>query len=229
MLSPGPSVAALCSPSADATREGGANTAAIAPSPGSAPMSEPRAAANRSPSSRPSTPAVCAAAISPRLCPSTTSGRTPGSTTARSARTPARRSRAASTSDRRGLRPRRAGRTSRRGARRRRVRRGAARRSGPTPRGTRLALVERRAHAHPLAGLSGVDERDLRRRPRPECFLRLHERLEPLAQRRRVTEHHSRAMIEMAASGAGGPRRVGEERIGGGAFGRQLFVAFVEP
>ena len=77
MPSAGPSDEALCASSAAATRAGGAKTAAIAPAPGSAPISEPRAAAKRSPSSKAKTPAVCAAAISPRLCPSTTSGRMP--------------------------------------------------------------------------------------------------------------------------------------------------------
>ena len=77
MLRPGPSDPAFCAATASATRFGGAKIAAIAPSPGSAPIRLPRAAAKRSPSSKPNTPAVCAAAISPRLCPSTTSGRMP--------------------------------------------------------------------------------------------------------------------------------------------------------
>ena len=52
MLTSGPRDAALCSSTAAATRSAGANTAAIAPFPGSAPISAPRCAANRSPSSR---------------------------------------------------------------------------------------------------------------------------------------------------------------------------------
>ena len=62
---------------AAATRSEGANTAAIAPPPGSDPITAPRRVAKRMPSSNSNTPAARAAAISPTLCPNTASGRIP--------------------------------------------------------------------------------------------------------------------------------------------------------
>ena len=76
ILSPTPPEDALASSTADATRSGGAKTAAMAPGSVSD-MRVPRVAANRMPSSRLYTPAARAAASSPTLCPTTTSGRTP--------------------------------------------------------------------------------------------------------------------------------------------------------
>ena len=92
-----------------------------------------------------------------------------------------------------------------------------------------LAPIERRAHSHPLAGLPGVGERDLRRLPRSGSIACPDERKQPVAQRRRVTEHHARAMIEMASPRARRPCRVGEQRVGGASLRRELFGSFVEP
>ena len=76
MLRPAPEEAAFTASTAGATLSAGAKTAAMPPS-AIRDISRPRTAANRIPSSRLKTPAVCDAASSPMLCPTTTSGRTP--------------------------------------------------------------------------------------------------------------------------------------------------------
>ena len=84
----------------------------------------------------------------------------------------------------------------------------------------RLALVEGLAHADPLAGLSGVGERHLRRGPRRGLPFASGERLQLVAQRSRVAEHDARAPVEVASTDARRPCHVRQQRCIGIAFGR---------
>ena len=85
----------------------------------------------------------------------------------------------------------------------------------------RLAAVQRLAHADPLAGLTGVDERQLAPR-RGSRLLRgavagfgRGKGLQGRAQRGGVAEGHAGAVREMAATGAGRPSHVGQQAFPG--------------
>ena len=83
----------------------------------------------------------------------------------------------------------------------------------------RLAGVERRAHAGPLAGLAGVGERDPGRRLRPRPLVSLLQRRQARPQRALVVEHHAPAVAEVAAAPACRPGHVGERVRAGGGIG----------
>ena len=82
-----------------------------------------------------------------------------------------------------------------------------------------LGLVDLPAHAHPLAGLSGVGERDPRRlqnRLHRSPGIALGDRQETLAQRFGVAEHDPRPVGEVAAADPRCPGHVREQRVAGG-------------
>ena len=93
----------------------------------------------------------------------------------------------------------------------------------------RLGLVERRAHADPLAGLSGVDESHFPGAFRHRAGLSLRQRTQALAQRLGAAEDQPGTMAEVAAANACGPRQVGQQRKAGAGVVRQLRRLFVEP
>ena len=92
-----------------------------------------------------------------------------------------------------------------------------------------LALVERRTHTRPLAGLSCVDERHRRRSARCRSVVPYRNRPQPLTQGFRVTENHARPVAEMAPADAGRPSHVGEQRIGRRTLSRKRRFLLVEP
>ena len=93
----------------------------------------------------------------------------------------------------------------------------------------RLGLVERPAHALPLAGLAGVDERDLGRGARRAHRVGRRELFQLLSQRRGVAEDQSGPVREVAAAGRSRPGHVGEHRVGSRRPRGDLSGILVEP
>ena len=97
----------------------------------------------------------------------------------------------------------------------------------------RLAGIQCLAHPSPLARLSGEGKchlrLGLRARRRDRGRVRLGQGAQTIAQRIRVTEHHSRAAGEVAAPGRRRPRQVGQRLVGRAAAPVQFRVMVVEP
>ena len=96
--------------------------------------------------------------------------------------------------------------------------------------GHRLPLVQLPSHAHPLASLSGVGERDPGRAAPRHCALgRIRDLFQPPAQGVGVAERDALAVVEVAPPDARRPCHVGQQRLRRGTGRRCLPDRFVEP